>query len=263
MAGSQFQWWRKYFGEFLGAFGLLLLGGGSAVFSLTGGVDEPIARVVLVSTAFGFGLAGLIYAFGEISGGHYNPAVTISLALSGRFPARDVVPYIVCQIVGGIVGMLVVLGIVLGGPSDVQSAARAAALGSQSYSMSGAPGTFTLASVFLIEAALTFVFVMVIQLATRAETVARFWAPAAIGFALFVTNLVAIPVDGASMNPVRSFSPAVVSLYWSSAHWAIVQSWIFWVAPIVGGAIAAAVERVLRIAQPREAEPTPVATPPN
>jgi aquaporin Z len=253
MAGSQFVWWRKYFGEFLGAFSLLLFGGGAAVFSLPAGAFEPLARVVLVSMAFGFGLAGLIYALGEISGGHYNPAVTISLALSGRFPARDVVPYILCQVIGGIVGMLVVLGIVLGGPSSIVSGAEANALGSQSYSMSGAPGTFTLASVFLIEVALTFVFIMVIQLATRAETVARFWAPAAIGFALLVTNLVAIPVDGASMNPVRSFSPAVVSLYWPSEHWAIVQSWLFWVAPIIGGAIAAGVERFLRVAPVPEA----------
>ncbi len=240
---------RRYLGELLGSFGLLLFGGGAAVFSLTGGVFESLARVVLVSTAFGFGLAALIYALGEYSGGHYNPAVTISLALSGRFPARDVVPYIVAQIIGGVLGMLVVLGIVLGGPSgtgSIQSAAQAAALGSQSYQMSGAPGSFSLASVFLIEVAITFVFIMVIQLATRAEGVVKSLAPAAIGFALFVGNLVAIPVDGASMNPIRSFSPALVSLYWTTDHWALVQSWLFWVAPIVGGILAALVERALR-----------------
>lgn len=261
MAGSQFDWARKYLGEFLGTFGLLLFGGGAAVFSLGGGVMEPLARTVLVSLTFGLGLTALIYAFGEISGGHYNPAVTISLALSGRFPARDVIPYILVQILGGIVGMLVVLGIVLGGPPAVQVFAQSSALGSQSYSAvgTGAPGSFSLGAVFLIEAALTFVFLMVIQLSTRAESTAKFWAPAAIGFALLATNLVAIPVDGASMNPVRSFAPAVVSLYWSTDHWALVQSWLFWVAPIVGGALASGVERMLRVTAPRDVE-KPAAT---
>jgi aquaporin Z len=242
---------RKYLAEFLGTFGLLLGGGGAAVFSLplasALGFD-PLARVVLVSLAFGATLIGLIWAFGDLSGGHFNPAVTVSMAVSGRMPVRDVVPYILCQLVGGILAMAVVLGIVLGGPSGFSDAVKGAALGSQAYSGNGSPGAFSLGAVFLTELALSFLFITVIQLGTKSENPSRFVAALPIGLTLMITNLVAIPIDGASMNPARSFSPAVVSLYWSwsSDGWALTQSWLFWVAPILGGVLAALVERMLR-----------------
>ncbi len=234
---------QRYLAEFLGTFALLLVGGGAAVFSLGGDAE---ARVVLVSLAFGLVLAGLIYAFGDISGGHFNPAVTVSMAVSGRMPLKDVVPYLVAQIVGGIVGIAVVLGIALGGPASFVDLAHAAALGSQAYSGNGSPGAFSLGAVFLIELALTFVFVLVIQLVTRSENSSRNLAPLAIGSALLVGNLVAISVDGASMNPVRSFAPALLSLYWSNDGWALTQDWLFWVAPILGGILASLVERAFR-----------------
>jgi aquaporin Z len=240
---------RKYLAEFLGTFGLLLGGGGAAVFSIPAASalgGDALSRVVLVSLAFGATLIGLIWAFGDLSGGHFNPAVTVSMAVSGRMPLRDVIPYILCQVVGGIVAMAIVLEIVLGGPAGYSSFAHAAALGSQAYSGNNSPGTFSLGAVFLTELALTFVFVLVIQLGTKSENPSRYVAALPIGLTLMITNLVAIPIDGASMNPARSFAPAVVSLYWSDASWAITQSWLFWVAPILGGVLAALVERLLR-----------------
>jgi|SRR5579871_178703 len=237
---------QKYLAEFVGTFALLLLGGGSAVFT-AGTPVEPLARAVLVSLTFGFVLLALAYTFGDISGGHFNPAVTISMAVNRRMPLKDVVPYLVAQIVGGIIGIAVVWGIV-SSSSYQYASAKAAALGSQCYSASGAPlgCAYSLGSVFLLEMAITFAFVLVIQLVTRAESSAKNLAPLAIGGALMVGNLVAIPVDGASLNPVRSFSPALLSVQFNGASWAINESWLFWVAPIVGGILAALVEMALR-----------------
>jgi aquaporin Z len=235
---------QRYLAEFLGTFGLLLAVGGAAVFSFP--PVSPEARVIQVSLAVGFAVAGLIYAFGDVSGGHFNPAVTLSLALSGRMPRRDVVPYIVMQVLGGVLGMAVILGIDAGWSTGLSNA-QSSALASQCYSGFGAPTGCHYAwySVFLVELALTFVFVLVIQLVTRPNNTARNLAPMAIGVLLAVTNLVAIPVDGASINPARSFAPALVSVIWPSARWAIVQVWIFWVAPILGGLLASGVERAL------------------
>jgi aquaporin Z len=239
---------QRYLAEFLGTFALLLFGGGAAVFSATVATDAN-ARIVLVSAAIGFTVLGAAYAFGEVSGGHFNPAVTISMAVSKRMPARDVLPYILAQVGGGIVGILVVLGIARGGSFYSYSAVQTIALGSQCYAASIAPPSicsYSLGSVFLLELALTFVFVLVIQLVTRPENGARNLAPAAIGLTLLVTNLLAIPVDGASINPARSFSPALVSAIWAPAQWAIQESWLFCVAPILGGLLASLTERALR-----------------
>lgn len=235
---------QKYLAEFLGTFALLLFGGGAAVFSLG---DVGNARVVLVSMAFGVTVLGAAYALGEVSGGHFNPAVTLSMALSRRMPLRDVLPYIVAQLVGGIIGIAVVFGIADGSPA-MFSLAQGAALGSQCYNGFSAPAgcAFSVGSVFLLELAATFVFVLIIQFVTRPDNGTKNLAPVAIGLALMVTNLVAINVDGASINPVRSFAPALISLYWSSATWAIQESWLFWVAPILGGLLASVVEGMFR-----------------
>ncbi|MCI4349603.1 MAG: aquaporin [Thermoplasmata archaeon] len=239
--------WQRYLAEFVGTFGLLLFGGGAAVTTLGALVFEPYARIGVVSLTFGLVLIGLVYAFGDLSGAHFNPAVTISLALSGRMPRGDVVPYLVSQVLGAIVGIGVVAGIASGSPS-LYPLAQAAALGSQCYAGSGAPAgcTFSLGAVFVTEVALAFVFVLTIQLVTRSVSSAKNLAPLAIGFTLLATNLMAIPIDGASLNPVRSFAPALLSLVWPSDHWAIAESWVFWVAPILGGVLASFVERALR-----------------
>ena len=238
---------HKYLAEYLGTFALLLFGGGAAVFSLA---DPGNARVVLVSCAFGITVLAGAYVFGDLSGGHFNPAVTLSMALSRRMPLQDVVPYLIAQILGGLTGLGVVFGIA-SGSSSAFSLAQGAALGSQCYAGSGAPSgcTFSVGSVFLVELAATFVFVLVIQFVTRPESGAKNLAPIVIGLTLAVTNLFAINVDGASINPVRSFSPAVLSMYWSSASWAIQESWLFWVAPVLGGLLASVVESMFRPAR--------------
>ncbi|MCI4336535.1 MAG: aquaporin [Thermoplasmata archaeon] len=235
---------QRYLAEFIGTFALLLMGDGAAVFSLPA-ITDPAARVVLVSMAFGVTVLGGAYAFGQISGGHFNPAVTISMAISRRMPSRDIVPYLVAQVAGAILGVLVILGIAYGSP-DSWANAQASGIGSQGYNAFNAPYAFNVGSVFILELALTFLFVLVIQLVTRPENSAKNLAPVAIGLTLMVTNLVGIGVDGASMNPARSLAPALLSAGWSSSTWAIKEVWLFWVAPILGGALAAVVEGQLR-----------------
>lgn len=256
---------QKYLAELVGTFALLLFGGGSAVFTLTLVGLDPLSRVLLVSFTFGVVLTALAYAFGDISGGHFNPAVSVSMLVSGRMSARDFVPYLLCQIVGAIVGMAIVFGIAAGGPASVTNAAQSAALASQGYNANNAPYVFSLGAVFLLELVLSFVFILVIQLSTRPESSAKNLAPMAIGGALLVANLVAIPIDGASLNPVRSFAPAILAQWWSTTGWAIDQAWIFWVAPILGGILAAIAERMLRPMAPAAPTPSPPAagTPPS
>jgi aquaporin Z len=239
---------QKYLAEFVGTFGLLLAVGGAAVFTLSwSNLFTEVGRVTIVSLSVGFGLIGLIYAFGDISGGHFNPAVTIGMWVSGRFAARDVIPYILAQLAGAVLGMGVIAGIVYGN-SSLYPAAQGAALGSQCYSGGSAPlnCAYSMSAVFLIEVAFTFMLVMVILFSTRATGTAKNLAPIGIGLTLLMANLVAIPVDGASINPARSFAPAVLSSMWSNGNWAIGQDWIFWVAPIVGALFAALLDRALR-----------------
>ena len=240
---------QRYLAELLGTFALLVFGDGAAVLSLSlwpaAFSLDPNARVVLISAAFGITVLGGAYAFGEISGGHFNPAVTLSMALSRRMPGRDVVPYIIAQVAGALLGVLTVVGIAYGSGASWANA-QATGIGSQGYTGNGAPYGFALGSVFLLELVLTFLFVLVIQLSTRSDSGAKNLAPVAIGLMLMVTNLVAIPVDGASINPARSFAPAVLAAYWSSAQWAINEVWVFWVAPILGGLLASAVEMAFR-----------------
>ena len=242
---------QKYLAEFLGTFALLFLGGGAAVF--TAG-ELGNARVILVSFAFGLTVLAMAYVFGDVSGGHFNPAVTLSMALSRRMPSRDVIPYIVAQLLGGIIGILVIFGITQG-PSTPFLPARLGALASQCYSGSGAPAgcMYSVGSVFLLELVVTFLFVLVIQFVTRPENGAKNVAPMVIGLTLVLGNLLAIPVDGASLNPVRSFAPALIAQYWSGNGWAIQESWLFWVAPILGGLLASVVETMFRTPAPPSA----------
>lgn len=247
---------QRYLAEFLGTFGLLLSVTGAALFSLNlanpfgPGVFDPDARVLLIATALGAGVIGMVYAFGDVSGAHLNPAVTVAMWLAGRTKARDVVPYIVAQVLGGIVAVGLLAAIAHGSTSLWTSVAGAhgAALASQGYSGNGSPYTMAASSVFLLEVTFTFFLVLVILFATRSEGFAKNLAPIGIGLTLLMTNLVAIPLDGASINPARSFAPAILSaaVNYSNNGWAIQQDWIFWVAPILGGVVAAAVERVMR-----------------
>ncbi len=239
---------QRYLAEFLGTFGLLLSVTGAAVLSLN--ADQGLvfnARVMLISFSLGLGVIGMVYAFGDISGAHFNPAITIGMWLAGRTKGRDVVPYIVSQVLGGILAVGVVAGIAYGSTPLWNSATSSGvALASQGYSGNGSPYTVALGSVFLLEVVLTFFLVFVVLLATREEGFAKNLAPLGIGFTLIMTNLIAIPIDGASVNPARSFAPALLTAFSSSTRWAITQDWLFWVAPIIGGILAAGIERAFR-----------------
>jgi aquaporin Z len=236
---------HRYLAEFLGTFGLLVSVTGGALLSLNLTIFDPISRVMLISFAIGAGLIGVIYAFGDISGAHFNPAVTVAFWAAGRFKARDVVPYIVAQLLGGILGVAVIAGVAYGS-STLWSNAVSAAFASQGYSGNGSGYTVAMGSVFLLEVVLTFFLVHVILFATRSDNSSKNLAPLGIGLTLLMINLVAIPIDGASVNPARSFAPAVLSSYFAGDHWAIQQNWLFWAAPIIGGAIAAMVDRIFR-----------------
>jgi aquaporin Z len=243
---------QRYLAEFVGTFGLLLSVTGAALFSLNlagaGGFD-PDARVLLISMALGMGVIGMIYAFGDLSGAHFNPAVTVGMWLAGRTKGRDVVPYILAQVFGGILAVGIIAAIAHGSSTLWNTVSSTnVAFASQGYSGGSSPYTLAVGSVFLLEVTFTFFLVLVILFATRSESFAKNLAPLGIGLTLIMTNLVAIPLDGASVNPARSFAPAVISalVNYSSLSWALSQDWIFWVAPIIGGILAAAVERVLR-----------------
>ncbi len=189
---------------------------------------------------------GMIYAFGDVSGAHFNPAVTLAMWLTGRMKARDVIPYIAAQIVGGVLAVGAMAAVAYGN-STTWAFAQGNSLASQGYSGNGAPYFYSAGSVFVLEVVFTFFLVLVILYATRSEGFAKNLAPLGIGLTLLMTNLVAIPVDGASVNPARSFAPALLSAtIWSGNRWAITQDWMFWVAPIIGGLLAAVVARLLR-----------------
>ena len=236
---------QRCLAEFLGTFGLVVSVTGAALFTAAD-VPDPNGRVLLISAALGFGVLGMVYAFGDVSGGHFNSAVTIAMWVAGRTKARDVVPYIFSQLLGGIVAVGAMAAVAYGN-AGTWAAAQANALASQGYSGNGAPYAYSAGSVFLIEVVFTFFLVLVILYATRSEGFAKNLAPVGIALTLLMTNLVAIPVDGASVNPARSFAPALLSgILWSGDRWAITQDWMFWVAPIVGGLLAAVVARSLR-----------------
>lgn len=242
MAAQPFQ---RYFAEFLGTFGLLLIGVGTAELTLNGSAVGD--RFLAISFAFGVVVMAGAFAFGELSGAHFNPAVTLSMAVSRKMPRGDVLPYLLAQLLGALLGVEIVLAIAQGTSGGLLAVVQSNALTSQGYMGNGAPPVFTtsLGAVFLLETVLTFFFVLVIHRVTRDGSPAKAFAPIAIGFTLFLTQLVAIPIDNASINPYRSLAPALVAQVWSTSHWALAEVWLFILAPIVGGLLAAAVDYIL------------------
>lgn len=236
--------YQRLLAEFLGTFGLLLFGVGTAEATLNLSFVTD-ARYLAISFAFGIVVLAGAFAFGDISGAHFNPAVTLSMAVSGKMPKGDVIPYLVAQLLGALLAVEIVLVIASGTSGTLLSLVQANALTSQGYAGNGAPFHTTWGAVFLLETVMTFFFVLVIHRVTRDGSPAKMFAPIAIGFTLFLTQLVAIPIDNASINPYRSLAPALLSLIWPSAHWAIDQVWLFILAPIVGGLLAAGVDRLL------------------
>ena len=223
---------KRLAAEFLGTFWLVLGGCGSAVLAAKFGGDANPLGIGFVGVALAFGLTVLTgaYAFGHISGAHFNPAVSIGLWAGGRFPAKDLLPYIVAQVLGGIVAAFILLQIAKGNASFLIDGSQAGAFASNGYGALS-PGGYTVAAAFLCEVVLTAVFLVVIMGATHGRAPAGF-APIAIGLALTLIHLISIPVTNTSVNPARSTAVALFA-----GPGAVSQLWLFWVAPILGAAI--------------------------
>ena len=238
---------QRLLAEFLGTFGLVLSVTWAAVLSLNIPGVDPTTRYLMIALAIGLGLVGLLYALAEVSGGHFNPAVSVGAWVAGRLPGRDLGPYILAQVAGGLLAVATLAGVAHGSGSLWASATGpSTAFASQGYAGNGSPYTVAVGSVFLLEVVLTFVFVLVILLSTRAEGAAKNLAPLGIGVTLTMIHLVSLPIDGTSVNPARSFTPAILAAFFPADRWAIAQDWLFWVAPILGALIAALAERALR-----------------
>jgi aquaporin Z len=222
---------RKLGSEFLGTAWLVLGGCGSAV--LAAAFPEVGIGLLGVSLAFGLTVLTMAFALGHVSGGHFNPAVTVGLWAGGRFPARDLLPYALAQVLGAVAGAGALCAIASGKAGFDVVGSGFAANGYAAHS----PGGYSLAAGFVAEAVLTFFFLLVILGSTDRRAPAGF-APIAIGLCLTLIHLISIPVTNTSVNPARSTGPALFV-----GGWALDQLWLFWLAPIVGALAAGAVHR--------------------
>lgn len=223
---------KKYGAEFFGTFWLVLGGCGSAVIAAA----FPNVGIGLLGVSFAFGLTVLTmaYAIGNISGCHLNPAVTIGLWAGGRFEAKEVVPYIISQVLGGIAGAGI-LYVIASGQAGFSTAGGFASNGFGEHS----PGGYNMVSALVTEIVMTMMFLLIILGATSKRAPAGF-APIAIGLGLTLIHLISIPVTNTSVNPARSTGVAIFT-----GGWAISQLWLFWVAPIVGAVIGAGIYKFL------------------
>ena len=221
---------NKYAAEFVGTFWLVLGGCGSAV--LAAAFPNLGIGLLGVSLAFGLTVLTMAYAIGHISGCHLNPAVSVGLWAGGRFPAKQLLPYIIAQVLGGIAAGGV-LYLIATGKAGFDVAAGFASNGYGEHS----PGGYSMQAALIAEVVMTMMFVVIILGATDKRAPAGF-APIAIGLGLSLIQLISIPVTNTSVNPARSTG---VALY--VGDWAIAQLWLFWVAPIVGGALGAVLYR--------------------
>ncbi len=215
---------RRMAAEMLGTFWLVFAGCGSAV--LAAGVPGVGIGWLGVSFAFGLSLLTMAYAIGHISGCHINPAVSVGLWMGGRFPKSEILPYAIAQVVGAIIAAAVLYVIASGAAGFEVGGFASNGYGEHS------PGGYSMTAALVAEVVLTFVFLIIILGATDERVPAGF-APLAIGLGLTVIHLVGIPITNLSVNPARSTGPALFA-----GGWAISQLWLFWVAPIVGGALA-------------------------
>jgi len=221
---------RKYCAEFIGTFWLVLGGCGSAV--LAAAFPELGIGLLGVALAFGLTVLTMAFAIGHISGCHLNPAVSFGLWAGGRFPAKELLPYIIAQVIGGIAAGGI-LYLIASGNSAFDVASGFASNGYAEHS----PGGYSLQAALISEVFMTMIFVFVIMGATDKRAPQGF-APIAIGLCLTLIHLISIPVTNTSVNPARSTGVAVYV-----GDWAISQLWLFWLAPIVGGIIGAAIYR--------------------
>ena len=223
---------NKLIAEFFGTFWLVFGGCGSAVLAalfLTDGASPTQLGIGFVGVSFAFGLTVLTmaYAIGHISGCHLNPAVTLGLVIGGRHPKSEFIPYIVAQVVGGIAGAGV-LYLIASGKAGFSTEGGFAANGYADHS----PGGYSVVSALVAEFVLTFFFLLIILGATDSRAPKGF-APLAIGLGLTLIHLIGIPVTNLSVNPARSTGPAVFV-----GGWALAQLWLFWIAPLIGAALA-------------------------
>lgn len=224
---------KRLAAEFFGTFWLVMGGCGSAVLAAAfPGLGIGFAGVAL---AFGLTVLTMVYAVGHISGGHFNPAVTAGLCAGGRFPARDVVPYIIVQVIGAIAAASVLYVIASGKAGFDANASGFASNGYGAHS----PGGYSMHAAMVCELVMTAFFVLVIHGATDKRAPAGF-AGIAIGLTLTIVHLVSIPVTNTSVNPARSTGVALFQ-----GGWAIDQLWLFWLVPLIGGVIGGLIYRCL------------------
>ncbi len=219
---------RELGAEFIGTFALVAAVCGAALFS------APSAGLVAIAFAVGLSVLAMAFAVGHISGGHFNPAVTCGLAAAGRFATGRVIPYIAAQVLGGVAAAVVFYFVLAGAPDGKWNDFTAIS------NLYGGAGHFPLAQVFVTEVVITALFLIVIVGATSKRAPAGF-APIAIGLALTLFHLIAIPVDNASLNPARSTATAIFG-----GAQALQTLWLFWVAPILGGVIGGAISKWLQ-----------------
>src|SRR5262245_40605225 len=223
---------KKNLAEFVGTFWLVLGGCGSAV--LAGKFPDFGIGILGISLAFGLTVLTMAYAIGHISGCHLNPAVSVGLWAGGRFPAGQLLPYIVSQVLGGLAAGGV-LFVIASGRAGFDASAGFGSSGYGEHSMGG----YSLLAALVCEVVMTLMFLVVIMGATDRRAPAGF-APIAIGLCLTLIHLVSIPVTGTSVNPARSTGVAVFA-----GGWALQQLWLFWVAPLIGAVIGASIYRFI------------------
>lgn len=223
---------KKYGAEFIGTFWLVLGGCGSAV--LAAAFPDVGIGLLGVSLAFGLTVLTMAFAIGHISGCHLNPAVSFGLWAGGRFPAKELLPYIVAQVLGGIVAGGV-LYLIASGKAGFDLSAGFASNGYGAHS----PGGYSLLAALVTEVVMTMMFLFVIMGSTD-ELAPKGFAPISIGLCLTLIHLISIPVTNTSVNPARSTGVAVFA-----GGWAIEQLWLFWIAPIIGGILGAVVYRFI------------------
>lgn len=245
---------KRALAELIGTFWLVFGGCGAAVLA----AKVPDVGIGYLGVALAFGLTVLsgAYALGAVSGAHFNPAITLGVAVAKRMAWRDVLPYVAAQVVGAVIGAAVLYAIASGTTGFDAHATGFAANGYGSHS----PGGYGLGSAVLTELVMTFMFVIVVLGVTDTRTpTLKGFAPIAIGLALTLIHLVSIPVTNTSVNPARSLGPALFV-----GDWALAQLWLFWSAPFVGAALAGLVYPLVAGEAPeRPMEETgPVAIPP-
>jgi aquaporin Z len=226
--------------EFIGTFWLVLGGCGSAVLAAKFGGDGNPLGIGLLGVALAFGLTVLTgaYAFGHVSGGHFNPAVSFGLWAGGRFPARDLLPYIVAQVLGAIFAGWILYRIASGAAGFALDPNAAGAFATNGFG-SHSPGGYDIAAAFLCEVVMTAMFLVIIMGATHSKAPVGF-APIAIGLGLTLIHLISIPVTNTSVNPARSTGVALIV-----GGTPLSQLWLFWLAPILGGLLGGVVYKWL------------------